>query len=445
MTSAALKTSCLRSLDAAAPLEAELDALNLASRRPSPYNTLRYLRVFEQHDDLERSTYEILFLVARDGDRLVGYLPMRRRREKVGPLAYRRVESMCTHTTDRPQVVARPEDEAACAQAFRLHLLKTERGFSLLEFRQQDEHSPLLSPPGFHDGVWVRHFPSWTNSTIDLPADFESWWRARKAKFRAGVLNHSRRLIDEGDAEYVSCHDPRATLRLLDVFFAAEANSWKARSKIAVYQKANRMALYRAMCDPAVGCAPSVHLLLSKGLVIAALFALEHAGVTHWQEFTYVEAADSIGPGSPLMTLALREAIERGLEQVNFGLGLDYYKERWGAVVTPTWLVQHFRPGAVPFWKAFAGDLRRRIKPGPVAQVFADFNVEKTSVEKSTKPGDGDPRGGVEVLPLLAQLEAEGIAVARLAGAALVEAIPFQTKKEAPPRRREAAGSAPSA
>ena len=440
-----LKISCLRSLDEAAPLEAELDALNLASRRPSPYNTLRYLRVFEQHDDLERSRYEVLFMVARAGDRVVGYLPMRRRRENVGPFSFRRIESMCTHTTDRPQVVARPGDEAACAQAFRLHLLKTERGFSLLEFRQQDEHSPLLVPQGFHDGVWVRHFPSWTNSTIELPSDFETWWRARKAKFRAGVLNHSRRLLDEGDAEYVSCRDPRATLRLLDVFFAAEAHSWKARSKIAVFQKENRQALYRAMCDPAIGCAPSLHLLLSKGLVIAALFALEHAGVTHWQEFAYVEAADSIGPGSPIMTLALREAIQRGLREVNFGLGLDYYKERWGAVVTPTWLVQHFRPGALPFWKAFAGDLRRRIKPGPVAQVYADFNVEKTSVAKDTTPADGELQGGVEVLPLLAQLEAEGITVERLAGAALAEAIPFQMKKETPPRRREAAGSSPSA
>ena len=427
----ALEVQCLRSLEEAAPLEGELDALNLASRRPSPYNALRYLRAFTAHDDLDRSEYQVLFLVGRQDGRLVGYLPLRRRRERVGPLSFRRVESLCTHDTDRPQVVARREDEARCAEAFRRHLLQVERGFSLLEFRQQDAESPLLTPEGLHDGVWVRWFPSWTNSTIPLPAGLDAWWKARSANYRSSVGRNVRRLLASGRAEYVCCRDPRATPRLLDLYFAMEAASWKAHSRIAVGQKPRRVALYRSLCDPALGCAPAFHLVLLDGRLIAALFSLELQGVTYWHELAYVEGAENLGPGNLLLLMALRDAMGRGLGAVNFLLGLAYYKERWGAVVTPTWLAQNLRVGSLPFWKALAGSLRRRVAPRPAVQAQADYNVERSEARQQGA-GPAAPALGVDAHPLLRDLEAEGVALERLAGAALEKALPFAPKKEAP-------------
>lgn len=430
MSASRLEVTCLRSLDAAAPLEPELDALNLASRRPSPFNALAYLRVFAAHDELEPSAYDVLFLIAREGSKVVGYLPMRRRRERVGPLSFRRIESMCTHNTDRPQVVALRDDEARCAEAFRRYLLEVERGFSLLEFRQQDTHSPLLTPPGLHGTVWVRHFRSWTNSTIPLPGTLDHWWHARSANFRSSVGRNIRRLLASGAAEWVCCRDPRASSRLFDLYFAIEASSWKARSHVGAGDKPRRVGLYRAMCDPAVGCPPSFQFVLLDGKAIAGLWAPEHARVSYWHELAYVEGAEEVGPGNLLLVMALHDAIRRGLTAVNFELGLDYYKERWGAEVTPTWLAQSFRVGSVPFFKALAGDLRRRVAPGPVHQMHADVSLEHVNARK--EPLAGPPAAGPEALGLLRELEALGVTVERLGGKPLAAALPFAPKQADP-------------
>ncbi len=69
----------LRTFEAVERLRVEIDLLNLASRRPSPFATFEYLKTFLAHDEHQKGGEKLLFLAAFDEARLVGYLPLRKR------------------------------------------------------------------------------------------------------------------------------------------------------------------------------------------------------------------------------------------------------------------------------------------------------------------------------------------------------------------------------
>lgn len=75
-----IEVRALRSLDALAPLRGDIDALNLAARRPCPYSTYEYVRAMFENDEYAAPGDELLFLCALRGGRLVGYLPLKRSR-----------------------------------------------------------------------------------------------------------------------------------------------------------------------------------------------------------------------------------------------------------------------------------------------------------------------------------------------------------------------------
>src|SRR5512143_3502045 len=94
-----------------APVIAEL---NLLSRRPSPFQTLEYFATHLAHDEFDLPDARPRFLVAFDGERPIGVLPLRDRRERLLGLRRTRLELLTTHDADRPTVIARAEDEQRC-------------------------------------------------------------------------------------------------------------------------------------------------------------------------------------------------------------------------------------------------------------------------------------------------------------------------------------------
>lgn len=113
-----------RSLADVTRFAARLDALNLASRRPSPFDTFAYLQNFVAHDEYKKPGEKMLFLVAFDGGDPVGFLPLREIPERLFGVPYTAIRFLMTHDNDRPRAVARPEDEARCCEAFYRHLFE---------------------------------------------------------------------------------------------------------------------------------------------------------------------------------------------------------------------------------------------------------------------------------------------------------------------------------
>ena len=142
---ATLVVRAFESLEALRPLTARLDALNLASRRPSPFATLAYLATFLAHDEDAHHGYQPLFLVAFEGEAPIGWMALRRQPGRLAGLQAHRIEFLVLHDNERPRMACREADEARCAAAFLRHLVEAERGWSLLEWMEQDEGSPLAA------------------------------------------------------------------------------------------------------------------------------------------------------------------------------------------------------------------------------------------------------------------------------------------------------------
>ena len=165
-----VEVKVVRSRTQLAPFFCELAALNLVSRRPCPFSTPEFLSLTLEHDEFARPGDDLLFLLAYAGDRLIGYLPLRKTMRNALGIPYGRVESLSLGYRDRPYAVARAEDEAACVAAFCRRLREQERGWSALELTAQDAASAfhaIVDTPG--PGYWARRRATDPNTTIPLP------------------------------------------------------------------------------------------------------------------------------------------------------------------------------------------------------------------------------------------------------------------------------------
>jgi hypothetical protein len=421
-----------RSLEVPAPLWAGLDALNLAARRPSPFSTRDYLEVLLAHDEFAEAGSRALLLVAFDDERAVGWLPLRQVPRRVLGARETHVEFLVTHDTDRPGIVARPEDEVRCAEAFFRHLIASER-WSRLELMQQETGSPLIPPPNL---PLRRHrsrlFPANPNCTIPLHCgSVAQYFRALSKHQRENVARLGRRLVAAGAVEFAYSRDPRAQEALFGLYLDVEGRSWKSSTAAAIARSPRRVALFRSQCRPGRVARPIVHLLLLDGAPIAAHFGVEFAGGFYAREMAFDEAYARLGPGHLLLLLVVRDAIASHVGFLNMMGQFGYYKAAWGAHVLETHNVQLFRVGSASWLKSWAGDLLRWRRKARDARASNRFNPSKrhgsecSDAPAHTLPGREAER--VLAAQTFAALEQAGIALDRLTDAGLAAALPFKT------------------
>jgi CelD/BcsL family acetyltransferase involved in cellulose biosynthesis len=440
---AELKVSAFRSLEAVAPLRDAIRELDLCSRRPCPFATLEYMETLRANDEYAEAAGEPLFLVAREGQRLIGYLPLRRRAERVlRLLPGRRVDLLLTRATDRPFAVSRPEDEARCAAAFYRHLTEEERGIGYLELTEQDASSRLIEPPPLSSRWWVRRHPGMPNTTVPLGhADLAEYYRSLSKSFRHKVSSWSRKILQAGAVELVSSRDPGARLGLLELYLDLERRSWKPAAGATVGRHPARVAFFRALCAPSQPMALGFDLLLLDGLPVAGIISGAFGTGENWIETAYDRDYADVSPGQLMWLLGMRRAIRDGRSHVNLGPNYPYYKSRWGGTVTETVCVELIRVGSARWLKATLGDLRRRLRPpsaagGAFNPVRREQDDEAERPERGPRPARLEERAAVHAR--LTELAAGGVPIERRSGRALTETLPFAVSDAAvvgaPPR-----------
>jgi CelD/BcsL family acetyltransferase involved in cellulose biosynthesis len=423
-----LRVEALRAIDELEPWRGALTRLNLASRRPTPFNTPEYLATFLAHDEYAMPGCEPLLLLALEGERLIGFLPLRRRPDRVLGRSRTKLEVLVTHDNERPGIVARAEDEARCAAAFYRHVAEREPGWTFLELMEQDDTSALLLAPRALDPrrFHVRRYLNNPNATIDLSAGFEAWFRGLN-NFRVNVGKRVRGLLAAGDVALLSSTDPTATTALLDVFLDVEGRSWKRPARAGISRHPTRVELFRALLGPGQPAVPVVHLLLLDGVPISAMVLLLFAGTMFGLEAVYDDAYREFAPGNVTLTLAIRDAVARGARALDLLGNFAYYKAKAGAVITETSAVQIYRRGTLHHARALAGALRRRLLGPPRTQRDADFNLSKPRDATVEAADRAVARGRLE--EILTALSARGARVDRLSGEALAAAFPFQVRR----------------
>lgn len=356
--------------------EREADAfhtLHRASARPDPFTTLAFLRTYLDHDELAETIGRDIRLVSfREGERLVGYVALRRTVQRMGPgglVRCGRVDFAVTRDHERPHIVSRPEDADRLADALIRHL-RADRSWGLVEFQGQASDSALrlAAHRAAAPLLWARdvEMPAYHELDLTRFADTAAYFAALSKRMRSNVSRQARRLFASGAVDVVTVSGPAVT-SMLPAYLDLEDRSWKHGTDVAVGRHHERVRFHQALLGGNVDLDPQFVGIVRDGILIAAMLwsHADYAGHAAWaHEMAYDSAHEELGPGQLLLLLATGEAIAVGARRFHFFQQHGYYKHRWLAEETPAVNVQLIRQPGVFAARGRLGDAVRSRRGG---------------------------------------------------------------------------------
>jgi hypothetical protein len=428
-----LEVRVFDSLASCAALSADMARVNQASPRPCPFSTFEFLANHVAHNGIapEARDASALILTAHRGGELVGYMPLSRVSDHVLGRDREKIEYLVRHDVDRPHLVARQQDLAACAEAFYRKLLETEREWTFLELEQQDEASPLYPIPASLDldAFHVRLYEGASNATIDvIYPTLLDYFRAFSKKMRSNVGRYSRRLFESGEVQVLSSSGGDGCLPWLDVYRSVEARSWKNGIDWVVGEDPRRVGYFRGLMGAGQPMTLGVQVLTLDGCPIAAIINGRFLNGMHALQIAYDERFRELDPGAMMLLVSMKKAIDERCAFYDLLSGYGYFKERWLARMTPSRSVQVFRKGSLHHLKALGGEYKRQVLGGTDPQADAKRNlakpavVDRADVEHARSTSEERQTEGAR---LLGQLRGSGVPMGVLAHDDLLAAMPF--------------------
>lgn len=424
-----------RSIEALRPLRDEMDALNRASRRRCPFTTPAFLENVVRNDEVFRgkAAPKPLFLTAHECGRLVGYMALRESKQRVGRLSYRKLEWLLTLEVDRPHLVCHPEDERAVARAMWRHLLARGRPWSMIELVQQDERSELFPLP---DGLPVERFLVRTMEGRQCCplrlreeggaarfGDVAEYVAALSRKQRSNTKRAVLDLLQRPGVAFVSSDRPEAAKLLFELYLDVERRSWKSAGDAAIARSKARLDYYRALLDERQPMRLCVDVLLEDGIPVAGHIVGEYARRAFFLQTVYDDGMHELSPGTLMLLLSVKQAIERGVDEFDMLPDFAYYKSRWLADVVDTADVQVFRKGSLPWLKAVLGDFKRRVLAKDSARPQVLQNPSKLEAKRADGPPPPPPDRALAARVLAALAE---MGVRPQSGEEVMASLPFE-------------------
>lgn len=384
-------------------LSAELDEVNAASVRPSPFATAAFALAYASNSERDplgmdvrlfvvhgRGEDEKLGLVGFDpGPHLLGWAVFAFRVDEVigsqhldwidhkspalGGIVRQaaraggapRLELMATSDVDRPGIVARKGFEDVVAQSLLNHLVANERDWTLLEWRAQEQDSPLWRAAHNMATPFLRvrdvEIDPYSEVQLIWP-DGGEYFRALSKRMRSNVSRQVRKLYASGEVEVFLANGPEVTSSLFGAYAELETRSWKHKSAAAMSRHPLRMKLYSRILSGRAGLEPSMIGVTLDGVLIAALINGRFGDRMWSMEMAFDESLNELGPGQLLLLLAGMDAIAKGCVSLNFFQLHGYFKKRWLADELPVVNLQLIRRPSLHDVRGLAGDSMRFVR-----------------------------------------------------------------------------------
>ncbi|MFL5868822.1 MAG: GNAT family N-acetyltransferase [Thermoleophilaceae bacterium] len=289
---------------------------------------------------------ELSVLTARRDGRLVGVVPVFRRRGTV-------ISPTNWHT---PYFDAVAVDEGAAVD---LALELVDAAPSRLDLSFLDPARPFVAAcldAVRAAGRRVICRPVLRSPFVDLRGDFEAYEESLETKYRREMTRRRRRLEERGTLE-VDFADGRGDLAAqLAEGFAVEGSGWKEDRGTAITSRPETGVFYSDVARWAAdrGWLQLGYLRLD-GRAIAFCYLLAVGGVIHVVKVGFDPEYRKFAPGSLLTRAAIQRAFEQGMSGYDFLGDEDRYKLDWTSDVRERARLQAFgsTPVGVPGYIAW--------------------------------------------------------------------------------------------
>lgn len=349
----------------------QIDALNSASARPNPFYSSSYLRCFAQTNEYMPDMAETRLYTVFQNGQFIGCMPLRRVRDRVGPLHSWRVCFWVPFDVERPGILCEPKNEERVGQAIIDHLCEKEACFGMLELVGQPTNSVLyrLMHAAGNARFRARDIEADAISEIAVTwPDVASYTQSLSASWRRNLARSARLLQEAGTVEVVLVEGVPACMAWFDAYLELESRSWKRNTSAAIVRNERRVAFYQQFVAGHAGFEPSFIGVVLDGFLVAGTLngsntdAPRHARGVWGLEMAYDDAYSGMGPGVLLYPFLVHVAIQRNEKFVNLLHGFSDYKRRWKADVIAVKNVQLIRRHSLHNLKAIAGETIRKLQ-----------------------------------------------------------------------------------
>jgi Acetyltransferase (GNAT) domain len=371
-----LSVSCVEGVTAIQQFAGDIDRLNLASARPNPFLSAAFLLCYSQQAEYHVPGKEERLYLIHEADRLIGIAPMRRSLDDVippiGPMHCRgaRLTLLAPLDTERPGVLAAPQDEERVTAALVQYLCRQERSWGMLEFVGQPPGAALYKSihAASNHKFRARDITVEPYTEIEIVwVDLNGYFRSLAKKMRSNISRQARRLFAHGEPELVLAQGAPAVAAWFDAYCDLDSRSWKHGTSASILRHPRRLGFYKEIIAGRAGLDPSfIGIVLDGALVAGLIVGSDLLGNPDrrgawFLEMTYDQSRADLGPGQLLLLLGVGQALDRGERFVNFMQNFAYYKHRWGAAIVPVVSVQLIRRASLHNARALLGDLRKHL------------------------------------------------------------------------------------
>jgi CelD/BcsL family acetyltransferase involved in cellulose biosynthesis len=300
-------------------------------------------------------------LTARRDGRLVGVLPLARRRGVLSSLTN-------AHTPEFGILAAEREATVALAEALQGG---RARRTSLAYVDAAGPTAVAVRAAAERAGRRVAAFPIHESPYIELDADWETFQRRLGGKFIADLRRRRRRLEEMGETAVEIFAGGEELRQLLEEGFRLENSGWKARAGTSILsQEETRRHYARVAAAEAARGTLRLAFLRVGGRGIAFQFALEDAGRWYFVKGGYDPDWHRFAPAKQLLLGVLEHAHGVGLESFEFLGAAEPWKLEWTQATRPRALLHAYArtPAgaldrlAVRTWLSHGKPLARRIR-----------------------------------------------------------------------------------
>lgn len=278
------------------------------------------------------SNRSVRLVLAREGERVIGALPLVRRKTFFGGLPARTLHSLSNVHSCRFDLSCASVHRENAAHAI-WDVLRADHSWDVIEA----QHVPVggafesLMKLAAYDGYLIGKWPTLLSPYMTIPlgeADIFAGCPERFAGFRRTHLKSLKKLEKQGQVTCVAVSQFDADF--FDTFVTMEGAGWKGRAGGAISCDPTVEAFYRTMVRRASDAGHLLcHSLNLDGRPIAMDIGLMMNGRYYSPKIAYDEAFSKYAPGQLLIRHTIKHVAELGGERYDFVGPRSHHKAFW--------------------------------------------------------------------------------------------------------------------